>query len=117
LCINPLPPEQAVFLQEIERDVSGSRKAGVWEGDEQMKRKLTAQVGADGILTLSVPLGREGASKTVRVIVETVEEAADRPAMSREEWVRFVQSMAGRISDPTFERHPQGEYEERNPLP
>ncbi len=37
--------------------------------------------------------------------------------MSREEWQRFVQSMAGRIGDPTFERQGQGQYEERDPLP
>ncbi len=39
-----------------------------------MKRELTAEVGADGVLTLSVPLGSEGASRTVRVVVETIEE-------------------------------------------
>jgi hypothetical protein len=56
-----------------------------------MKRELTAQVGADGVLTLSVPLGREDANKTVRVVVETVEGAATAPAMSpqQSEW-RFA---------------------------
>jgi hypothetical protein len=82
-----------------------------------MKRELIAQVGADGVLTLSVPLGRGDANKTVRVVVETVEGAATDPAMSREEWERFVHSMAGRITDPTFDRQPQGEYEQRDQLP
>src|SRR5260370_116359 len=38
-----------------------------------MKKELTARVGADGMLTLTVPLGRQDANKTVRVVVETVE--------------------------------------------
>ena len=33
-----------------------------------------------------------------------------------EEWSRFVHSMAGRINDPTFDRQPQGEYEQREEL-
>jgi hypothetical protein len=82
-----------------------------------MKTELTARVGEDGVLALTVPLGPEGANQTVRVTVETVGEAAARPALSREEWGRFVRDMAGRITDPTFQRHPQGEYEQRDELP
>jgi hypothetical protein len=80
-----------------------------------MKRELTAQVGADGVLTLTVPLGREGANMTVRVVVETVEAPAG-PITEPEEWRRFVERVAGSITDPTFVRHPQGEYEEREEL-
>ena len=76
-----------------------------------MRRELTAQVGADGVLNLTVPLDPEDTNKTVRVIVETV------PTMSPEEWERFVDSIAGRITDPTFVRHPQGEYQQRDELP
>ena len=82
-----------------------------------MRRELTAQVGEDGVLTLNVRLGRADANKTVRVVVETVEGAAGDPARSREEWERVVQGMAGRITDPTFDRQPQGEYEQRDELP
>jgi hypothetical protein len=57
---------------------------------------------ADGVLTLSVPLGREGANRTVRVIVETAEGA--EPAMGQEEWERCVRGTAGQITDPTFDR-------------
>ncbi len=80
-----------------------------------MKRELTVQVGADGVLTL--PLGHEDANKTVRVIVETVDEANVRSGLNQEEWGQFVRNMAGRITDPTFDRHPQGEYEQRDTLP
>jgi hypothetical protein len=29
--------------------------------------------------------------------------------MSQEKWERFVHGMAGRMSDPTFDRQPQGQ--------
>lgn len=80
-----------------------------------MKREWTAQVGADGVLTLSVPLGREDANKTVRVVVETLDWPT-APITDPEEWHRFLDQIAGSITDPTFERPPQGEYEERDPL-
>jgi hypothetical protein len=67
---------------------------------------LTAQVGEDGVLNLTVPLGRDEAKKAVRVIVEP---------MDRESWLRFLAETGGKILDPTFERHPQGEYEQRDP--
>ncbi len=80
-----------------------------------MKRELTAQVGADGVLTLTVPLTPEDANKTVRVVVETVETPSG-PITDPQEWHRFVERIAGSITDPTFLRHPQGEYEERAEL-
>ena len=80
-----------------------------------MKRELTARVGEDGVLRLKVSLGRAAANKTVR-FVETVEGAVE-PAMSQEEWKQFVQGMAGRITDPTFDRQPQGAYEKRDEVP
>jgi hypothetical protein len=49
--------------------------------------------------------------------VQTVEERADGPTVSREQWARFIQSMAGRITDPTFDRQPQGEFEPRAEFP
>ena len=70
-----------------------------------MRRELTAQVGADGVLTLT--LDPEDANKSVRVIVETVEKAAAGPAMSREEWERFLDRTAGGwLGD--FVREPEG---------
>jgi hypothetical protein len=73
-----------------------------------MKKELTTQVGPDGHLNLAVDLGQNGANKTVHVVVETVEDSQNHLTMSREDWVRFVESMAGRITDPTFCRQPQG---------
>jgi hypothetical protein len=73
------------------------------------KVTLTSQVGADGVL--HVTLKPEDANKTVRVTVEPLDEAeapATRP-MTREEWLKFIEWTAGSIADPTFERHPQGD--------
>ncbi len=82
-----------------------------------MQKVVTTQVGADGVLTLTVPLDKAAANKVVRVLVETVEGAV-LPAAANDptEWLRFIQQTAGSIPDPTFERHPQGTYEERDPL-
>ncbi len=80
---------------------------------------LTSQVGADGVLSVTVPLKPEEANKTVRVTVEALE-AAETPTtrpMTREEWLKFIDKTAGSIADPTFERQPQGEYEQRDELP
>jgi hypothetical protein len=77
-----------------------------------MTQTMTVQVGVDGVLTL--PLGSENANKFVRVTVETVDTATNRTPMSREEWLQFIDETAGAITDPTFTRHPQGEYEQRD---
>ena len=72
-----------------------------------------SRVGADGVLHLSVPVGEADADKEVTV---TIDPAAPR-TMTQEEWRQFVLSTAGSITDPTFQRPPQGEYERREELP
>lgn len=74
-----------------------------------MIQTLTARVGPDGVLTLA--LGEANANKIVQVTVQTI--PSD---ISREEWLRFIENTAGKIDDPTFVRHPQGEYEQRDEL-
>jgi hypothetical protein len=69
------------------------------------KVTLTSQVGADGVLKVSVPLKPEDANKTVRVTIEPLDQAeasATRPT-TREEWLKFIEQTAGSITDPTFE--------------
>jgi hypothetical protein len=75
---------------------------------------LKSKVGADGVLRLTLPIGAEEANQEVQV---TVEPAAARRPMTREEWENFILSTAGSITDPTFTRHEQGEYERREDLP
>ena len=68
-------------------------------------------VGPDGNLHLDVPIGIDNANQPVRVVIE-----AARKVMTRQEWCAFVRSMAGSITDPTFERPPQLPLETREPL-
>lgn len=70
---------------------------------------ITATAGPDGILTLALP--PEAAGRTVRVTVNP----APKP-MTQEEWAAMVLSTAGSITDPTFERPPQCDCEERGRL-
>lgn len=74
---------------------------------------VQSRVGADGVLHLSVPIGKAEADKEVTV---TIDPAAPR-VMTPEEWRNFVLSTAGSVTDPTFQRHPQGDYERREELP
>jgi hypothetical protein len=80
-----------------------------------MTRVISTHVGPDGVLTLTVPLDKTDANKVVRVTVETMDET--RPPMDRTAWLHFLAQTVGSIADPTFVRHPQGDYESRNPLP
>jgi hypothetical protein len=68
-------------------------------------------IGPDGSLHLDVPVGVENANRPVRVVIE-----AARQPMARAEWGAFVRSMAGSITDPTFERPLQLPLEAREPL-
>ena len=77
---------------------------------------VTARVGADGVLTLNVPLGEADANKGLRVTVETLESPKAMPLTDRAAWLQFLEQMGGSITDPTFERHQQGDYEERETL-
>jgi hypothetical protein len=81
-----------------------------------MRKVLTTRVGANGVLT--VPLGEGDANKNVRATVEMLE-GETRPALPAhgpETWRRFLERTGGSIADPTFERPPQGDYEERDTL-
>jgi hypothetical protein len=81
-----------------------------------MKKVLTARVGSDGVLT--VPLNDSDADKDVRVTVETIERETGpvMPPGDHEAWLRFLERTGGSISDATFERPSQGDYEERDSL-
>lgn len=74
---------------------------------------LHARVGADGVLHLTVPIGTTDADREVQVTIDPV----GPPAMTQEEWRHFVRTTAGSVTDPSFVRHEQGEYERREELP
>jgi len=75
--------------------------------------EIKSRVGADGVLMIALPLGMSEANREVKVVVESTDTSASPPLPNREEWKQFVKSMAGCISDPTFERPEQGQYERR----
>ena len=68
-------------------------------------------VGPDGTLHLDVPIGIENANQPVHVVIE-----AGRKTMTQAEWRIFVRSLAGSITDPTFERPGQLPLEPRESL-
>ena len=72
---------------------------------------IESVIGPDGTLHLDVRIGIENANQPVRVVIE-----ATRKPMRRAEWAAFVRSLAGSITDPTFERPPQLPLETRESL-
>ena len=72
---------------------------------------LQSRTGPDGTLHLDIPLGPEQAGREVQVVIEPVPKR-----MTQAEYAAWVQSMAGSITDPMFERPPQLPLEEREPL-
>lgn len=86
-----------------------------WVGDfPRLPRGKVMRVGANGVLKL--PLGEINAHKRVYVTVDILQPTAEAEAQQRAERRRFIEEMAGKITDPTFVRHPQGEYEQREEL-
>lgn len=81
------------------------------QGVDMNRTVVKSKVGSDGILHLDLPLGAEEAEREVLVSIEPA-----RAAMTQEQWRAWVQSMAGSITDPNFERPPQLPFEERKPL-
>ena len=71
--------------------------------------KIKAHIGHDGILQLDVPIGVADVDCDVVVTVPI--------KMTDEEWSQFVDRTAGSLADDPIERPPQGEYEQRDPIP
>ena len=77
---------------------------------------VQSRVGADGVLQLSVPIGVSDADRAVEVTIEPAD-AASSKQIGHEEWRNFVLSTAGSVTDPSFMRHEQGDYERREEFP
>jgi hypothetical protein len=76
--------------------------------------EIVSRVDADGVLRLSLPFGLDEANREVKVIVEPTDLRGPLAHPNQEAWLEFVRTTAGCISDPTFQRPDQGEYEERS---
>jgi hypothetical protein len=70
---------------------------------------IRSRVDADGILRVNVPVGAAEGNREVEVTIEPLEPAQ----MTQAQWAEFIQATAGSITDPTFVRDDQGEYEQR----
>ena len=68
-----------------------------------------ASVGSDG--NVVIPVGKQEAGTEVFVTITPAP-----PRLSQKEWEDIVNGTAGSIDDPTFFRHPQGDYEKREEL-
>ena len=77
------------------------------------KVELKSRVGSDGVLNVSVPLGPSEANCDVKITIQRVEDIGPKPAVSREEWLRFIEETAGRWQGEPFVRPGQGEFEQR----
>ena len=75
--------------------------------------RVTATAGPDGVVRLAIPVGEAGGEFEVVVTpmappLKTPEGRGWRPG--------FFETVIGSIDDDTFIRHPQGEYEKREPF-
>jgi len=70
---------------------------------------LLSRVGADGVLQITVPMGKSDADREVQVTIDPV----GPPPMTQEEWHNFVLTTAGSVTDPSFVRHEQGQFDDR----
>jgi hypothetical protein len=101
------PPESMSPLMPRKGQNGGCEK----KGTTMNRMVLQSRVGADGVLHISVPIGKEDADRDVEVTIDPAR--AGSPQMTQEEWREFVLRTAGSITDPSFVRHEQGEYERR----
>jgi len=79
-----------------------------------MDRKIIrSRIGADGVLHVTVPMNLADANREVQLTIDPV----SSPPLTPEEWRTFVLATAGSVTDPSFVRQDQGEYERREELP
>jgi hypothetical protein len=74
---------------------------------------IHSRVDADGVLRITVPMAAGDANREVQVTIDPV----SPPSLTQEEWRNFILTTAGSITDPSFVRHEQGDYEDREALP
>ena len=74
---------------------------------------VKSRIGADGTLHVTVPVSAADANREVQVTIDPV----GPPLMTQEEWRSFILATAGSVTDPSFVRHEQGEFEHREMLP
>lgn len=83
--------------------------------------KLRSHVGKDGILHLDIPVNMKETDLEITVsfnAIESQDNISDSHDFNQLDWQEFIAQTAGSLAeDESFFRHPQGEYEIREPLP
>jgi hypothetical protein len=74
------------------------------------------RVGADGVLSLQIPLGISEADSEVLITIQPLSASATESISEDEDWHAFIESTYGSCADLGLERHDQGVFEEREPL-
>lgn len=79
--------------------------------------KLKSRIGPDGILHLDIPVGLTDKDLEVMIIFQAIELKTTASPPKGLGWPPgFFERTAGSIQDETFIRHPQGDFEEREPF-
>ena len=78
--------------------------------------QIRSRVGKDGVLTLRVPLGTEGADADVLVTIQPFGEPLSPPTPGPLDWHQFVDETYGSCAGLGLERHQQGVFEEREAM-
>ena len=78
--------------------------------------KIRSQVGEDGVLTLHLPVATANLEVDVVVVFQTVAPSEISTTLEERGWLPgfFERTSGSLVDDPTFFRHPQGEYEARD---
>ncbi len=78
---------------------------------------LTSKVDSDGILRMAVPVGAAEADREVQVTIEATSAAKkDWTAEDQAEYAEWLEKNIFGQWQGEFERMPQGEHQERDPL-
>jgi hypothetical protein len=79
--------------------------------------KLKSRIGSDGILHLDIPVGLTDRDLEVMIIFQAIAPQTTVTTPESLGWPPgFFERTAGSIQDETFIRHPQGDFEGREPF-
>ena len=79
---------------------------------------VRSHTGPDGVLSIRVPTELAEADVDVVIVVHPVDEAAEGEGAEALGWPPgFLEKYYGALAGSGLKRHPQGDYEERDPYP
>ncbi|MEH2259054.1 hypothetical protein [Nostoc sp.] len=81
--------------------------------------KIRSYVGKDGMLHLDIPVEMIETELEVMVILKPIKKqttSLEEEELKQLEWHEFIDKTYGCLRDDPIMRHPQGEYEQREPI-